>query len=74
MRGESNAALRVGEMYEAGHGTAANPNWAYVWYSVAEIRGVAEAQAKKDAMAKRLQAKEIEQADKLAKSLAQSGK
>ena len=74
LRGDADAALRVGDLFEAGRGTAVNPNWAYVWYSVAEVRGVGEAKAKKDAMARRLQAKEIEQADKLARSLAQPGK
>jgi serine/threonine protein kinase len=74
LRGDPDAALRVGELFEAGRGTAVSANWAYVWYSVAEVRGVAEAKAKKDAMARRLQAKEIEQADKLARSLAQPGK
>jgi hypothetical protein len=71
LRGDADAALRVGELFEAGRGTVANPNWAYVWYSVAEVRGVGDAKAKKDAMARRLQAKEIEQADTLARSLAQ---
>jgi serine/threonine protein kinase len=74
LRGDADAAHRVGELFEAGRGTAANANWAYVWYSVAELRGVASAKAKKEAMAGRLQAKEIEQADKLARSLAQPGK
>jgi len=74
LRGDADAALRVGDLFEAGRGTAVNPNWAYVWYSVAEARGVAEAKLKKDAMAKRLQAKELEQADKLARSLAQPGR
>lgn len=74
LRGDPDAALRVGDLFEAGRGTAANPNWAYVWYSVAEGRGVVEAKTKKDAIAKRLQAKEIEQADKLARSLAQPGR
>jgi hypothetical protein len=69
--GDRDAALRVGELFEAGRGTAASPNWAYVWYSVAEARGASGAKAKKEAMAKRLQSKEIEQADKLAKGLAQ---
>ena len=74
LRGDPDAALRVGDLFEAGRGTAANPNWAYVWYSVAEGRGVVVAKTKKDAIAKRLQAKEIEQADKLARSLAQPGR
>ena len=74
LRGDPDAALRVGDLFEAGRGTAMNPNWAYVWYSVAEVRGVAEAKAKKDVMARRLQTKELEQADKLARSLVQPGR
>jgi len=74
LRGDADAALRVGEFFETGRGTAMNANWAYVWYSVAEHRGVAAAKTKKEAMAGRLQAKEIEQADKLAKGLVQPGK
>jgi TPR repeat protein len=74
LKGDADAALRVGDLYDAGRGTTANPNWAYVWYSVAESRGVAAAKAKKEALAGRLQAKEIEQADKLARSLMQSGR
>jgi serine/threonine protein kinase len=74
LRGDADAAQRVGDLFETGRGTAPNPNWAYVWYSVAELRGIAAAKPKKEAMAGRLQAKEIEQADKLARSLAQPGK
>jgi serine/threonine protein kinase len=73
LRGDAEAALRVGDLFEAGRGTAPSPNWAYVWYSVAERRGIAAAKPKKESIAGRLQAKEIEQADKLAKSLAQPG-
>ncbi len=74
LRGDADAALRVGELFESGRGTAMNANWAYVWYCVAEQRGVATAKAKKEAIAGRLQAKEIEQADKLARGLVQPAK
>jgi serine/threonine protein kinase len=74
LRGDANAALRLGEMYEAGRGTAPSINWAYAWYAIAEQRGAAEAKAKKDAVARRLQPKEIEQAEKITKSLVQPAK
>jgi serine/threonine protein kinase len=73
-RGDADAALRIGEMYEAGRGVAQSPNWAYAWYLVAENRGVPGAQAKKEAVFARLQPKDIEQAEKLAKSLMQPGR
>ena len=59
----------MGEMFEAGRGTAANPNWAYLWYAVAEMRGVAGARRKRMRSLGGLQPKEIEQADKLARSV-----
>jgi TPR repeat protein len=67
-RGHPEAALRVAEMFEEGRGAAANPNWAYAWYMVAEHRGVAGAKPKKDAILSRLQPKDIEQAEKFAKT------
>jgi len=69
-RGDGSAALKVGELYEAGRGVAASNNWAYAWYSVAERCGVTAAKSKKDAVANRLQPVEIRQADKLAESQA----
>ena len=67
-RGHPEAALRVAEMFEEGRGTVANPNWAYAWYMVAEHRGVAGARAKKEAILGRLQPKDIEQAEKFART------
>jgi hypothetical protein len=72
-RGDAEAALKLGEMHEAGRGTAPNNNLAYLWYSVAEQRGVAGARARKEGVAARLQPKEIEQMDRAAKSLARPG-
>jgi TPR repeat protein len=74
LKGDPEAAMRVGELFESGRGTATSPNWAYVWYIVAEQRGIASAKAKKDAIGGRLQPKEIEQAEKVAKSLMQPAK
>jgi len=70
LRGDADAALKLGEMYETGRGTAPSNNWAYTWYAVAEQRGAAEAKGRKDAVAKRLQPKEIEQGDRVSRSLA----
>jgi serine/threonine protein kinase len=67
-RGHPEAALRVAEMFEEGRGTVANPNWAYAWYLVAEHRGIAGARPKKEAIVRRLQPKDIEQAEKFART------
>jgi hypothetical protein len=67
-RGHPEAALRVAEMFEEGRGTVANPNWAYAWYMVAEHRGAAGAKPKKEAIVRRLQPKDIEQAEKFART------
>jgi hypothetical protein len=60
-------------MYEAGRGTVANNNVAYLWYAIAEHRGVAGGRAKKEAVAAKLQPKEIEQMDRQARALARPG-
>ena len=69
-RGDADAALRLGEMYESGRGVLASNNWAYMWFLIAERRGAAGAKAKKDAIAPRLQPKELEQAESQAKGVA----
>jgi serine/threonine protein kinase len=63
-RGDAAAALTLGGLYESGRGVGASDNWAYLWYSVAERRGAGGARAKKDAVAARLQPKELEQLDR----------
>jgi serine/threonine protein kinase len=68
------AALKVGELFEAGRGVAKSNNTAYYWYAVSELRGAPGAKAKKDAVAARLQPLEIDQMDKLARNEAKSGK
>ncbi len=73
-RGDSGAAMTLGELYESGRGVGASNNWAYLWYSVAERRGAAGARPKKDAVAARLQPKEIEQLDRQARSIVEAGK
>jgi hypothetical protein len=73
-RGDAGAALTLGELYEGGRGVGASNNWAYLWYSVAERRGAAGARAKKDAMAARLQPKEIEQLDRQVRGVVDAAK
>ena len=60
-RGDADAALRLGEMHEAGRGTAPNNVWACSWYALAERRGAAGAKARKEAVANRLQPPEVGQ-------------
>jgi hypothetical protein len=73
-RGDASAALTLGELYESGRGVNASNNWAYLWYSVADRRGAAGARAKKEAVAARLQPKEIEQADRQVRGLVEGRK
>jgi len=70
IRGDAGAAFTLGEMYEAGRGVERSNNWAYMWYSIAERRGVSKATPKKEAVASKLQAVEIDQADRQAQALA----
>jgi hypothetical protein len=72
--GDALAALKVGELFEAGRGVARSNNTAYYWYAVSEQRGAPGAKAKKDAVAARLQPMEIDQMDKLVRNEARSGK
>jgi TPR repeat protein len=71
--GDALAALKVGELFEAGRGVAKSNNTAYYWYAVSELRCASGAKAKKDAVAKRLQPLEIDQMDRLAKNEVRSG-
>jgi hypothetical protein len=73
-RGDATAALRLGELYESGRGVGASNNWAYLWYAVAERRGASGARARKDAVAAKLQPKEIEQADRQMRGLMDTAK
>jgi hypothetical protein len=73
IRGDADAALRLGELYEKGQGTLPNANWAHLWYAIAELRGAQGAKARKEAAATRLQPKEIEQNERHAPGLARPG-
>jgi hypothetical protein len=59
--GDASAALKVGELFEAGRGVGQSNNWAYYWYLLAEQRSADGARSRKEAIAKRLQKIEIEQ-------------
>jgi hypothetical protein len=65
-RGDADAALKLGEMHEAGRGTAPNNVWACSWYALAERRGAAGARVKKEAVVNKLQPPEVGQCDKWA--------
>ncbi|MCG6952833.1 MAG: protein kinase [Betaproteobacteria bacterium] len=72
--GNATAAYKLGELYEAGRGVAASNNWAYLWYSVAERRGVQAAKSKKETAMSKLQPAEIEQIDRQVQALVGSAK
>jgi len=65
-QGNADAALKLGEMYEAGRGVIQSNNWAYSWYLVAEKRGMTAAKPLKDAVAAKLQPRERQQAEHFA--------
>jgi TPR repeat protein len=73
-RGDAGAALKVGELFEAGRGVAQSNNLAYLWYAIAEQRGAGGAGAKKDAVAARLQPTELEQVKKQLQDFARPAK
>jgi hypothetical protein len=62
-RGSADAALKLAELYEAGRGVSQSNNWACSWYALAERRGVAAAKAKREAVVKKLQPREVRQCD-----------
>jgi translation initiation factor IF-2 len=65
-QGNADAALKLGELYEAGRGVVQNNNWAYSWYAVAERRGLGAAKSRKEAVASKLQPRERQQAERFA--------
>jgi TPR repeat protein len=65
-QGNGDAALKLGEMYEAGRGVVQSNNWAYSWYLVAEKRGITAAKPRKDLVAAKLQPRERQQAEHFA--------
>jgi len=60
-RGNGEATLKVAESYESGRGVAQNSVWACGWYELAARRGVPGAKARKDALALKLQSRELKQ-------------
>jgi TPR repeat protein len=68
--GDTEAQLKVGEMYETGQGVTQNNFQAYVWYGTAARGGNAAARPKLEQVAKKLQPAERQQADRLVERLA----
>ena len=60
-RGNGEAMLKVAESYESGRGVAQNGVWACGWYELAGRRGVSGAKARKEAVATKLQPRELRQ-------------
>ena len=60
-RGNGEAMLKVAESYESGRGVAQNGVWACGWYELAGRRGVSGAKARKEAIAIKLQPRELRQ-------------
>jgi serine/threonine protein kinase len=60
-RGNGEAMLKVAESYESGRGVAQNGVWACGWYELAGRRGVSGAKARKEAIAGKLQPRELRQ-------------
>ena len=60
-RGNGEAMLKVAESYESGRGVAQNGVWACGWYELAGRRGVSGAKARKEAVAIKLQPRELRQ-------------
>jgi TPR repeat protein len=60
-RGNAEATLKVAQSYESGRGIAQNNVWACGWYELAARRGVLDANARKEAVAQKLQPPERKQ-------------
>ena len=69
LRGNTAAQMKLAETYANGRGVARNYTQAYVWYSHAARCGNAAAAAERARVAARLQAPEVEQADKTVASM-----
>ena len=61
-RGDGSAAFRIGEMYENGSDTPKSASSAWVWFSIAEQNGNAEARDKIRVLEKQMSADEIKSA------------
>ncbi|MDH3466506.1 MAG: protein kinase [Gammaproteobacteria bacterium] len=70
----TDAQTDIGNMYAEGRGTAQSDFQAYAWYEAAAAAGSKIAKERRDAIAKKLQPVELEQASKLAQRHAQCKK
>ena len=68
-QGDGDSQLRLGEMYFRGQGVPQNNFQAYVWYNAAVRSGNSAARAPQERVAALLQPVEVEQADKLSRSV-----
>jgi TPR repeat protein len=62
--GNVNAQFMLGNLNASGEGVKQNYNQAYIWYGVAAKLGSAEAATKKNEIAQKLQAAEIQQCNR----------
>jgi TPR repeat protein len=67
--GNTQAQIRLAEMYASGQGVSRNYIQAYIWYSLATRGGSATAPAERDRMARLLQPAEVKQADEVVDSM-----
>lgn len=65
LKGDADAQLELGMLYEYGFNFTANRAPAFAWYTVAAEHGNAKAAQRRDALRPQLNAKEIEEANKL---------
>ncbi len=63
--GNAQAQYLLGGLYADGKGVAQDNNQAYMWYGIAAKQGSTEAAAKKNEIARKLQAAEIQQGNRL---------
>ena len=64
--GNGEAMLKVAESYESGRGVAQNNVWACGWYELAARRGILAARTRKEAVASKLQSRELRQCQDMA--------
>ena len=67
--GNTQAQVRLAEMYASGQGVSRNYIQAYIWYSLAARGGSTTAPADRDRMARLLQPVEVKQADKVVEGM-----
>ena len=64
-QGDAKAQYNLGVRYDRGDGVAQDYTMAYVWYSIAAAQGHADAEKSRDAVAAKLDAASLAEAQKL---------